>query len=174
MRKLLTFFKTQNPRRERQGLAGGWLEARRRWSRCQAKDPLDPNAVPGFLQAHLLSIGQPLCTTLLIGAIAFGMCSPASTQIVGGGIWGGVKPRAFTKAPAISGDRCLDLGKLHTDLQSPQCLACVCIYSRAKDRGFTVGERGFRTADCSTPKIKLDRHTDNAREQHAARQDQDV
>ena len=63
MRQLLTFLKTQNPRREGQGLAGGWLEARRRWSRCQAKDPLDPNAVPGFLQAHLLSIRRALCTT---------------------------------------------------------------------------------------------------------------
>jgi hypothetical protein len=70
MRKLLTFLKKQNPRRGgQQGFAGGWLEARGE-ARCQPKDPCDPNAVPWFPQAHLLSIGRAMCTTsvLRIGA----------------------------------------------------------------------------------------------------------
>jgi hypothetical protein len=79
MRKLLTFLKTQNPRREGQGLAGGWLEARV-WTRCQAKDPLDASAVTSFVQARFLSIVRVLCTTLALGALAFGVCSPAAAQ----------------------------------------------------------------------------------------------
>jgi hypothetical protein len=63
MRKLLTFFKTQNPRREGQGPAGGWLEARV-WTRCQTKDPLNPSALPSLVQARFLSIIRALCTTL--------------------------------------------------------------------------------------------------------------
>jgi hypothetical protein len=96
MRRLLTFLKTQNPRREGQGHAGGWLEARV-WTRCHAKDPLDASAVTSFVQARFLSIVRALCTTLALGAVAFGVCSPASAQIIGGGVWGDVKPRA---APA--------------------------------------------------------------------------
>jgi hypothetical protein len=69
MRKF-TFPETQNPRLAGQGHAGGWPEAREDRARCQAKDPHDPNAVPGFLQAHLLSIGRRLCTTLVLVAEA--------------------------------------------------------------------------------------------------------
>jgi hypothetical protein len=67
MRKLLTFLKKQNPRRGgQQGFAGGWLEARGE-ARCQPKDLRDPNAVPWFPQAHLLSIGRAMCT-ISVGA----------------------------------------------------------------------------------------------------------
>jgi hypothetical protein len=79
MRKLLTFLKTQNPCRRGQGHAGGWLEARG-FTRCQAKDPLNPSAVPSFVQARFLSIVRALCTTLAMGAVAFGVCSPAAAQ----------------------------------------------------------------------------------------------
>jgi hypothetical protein len=72
MRKLLTFLKTQNPRREWQGLAGGWFEARRR-TRCQPKDPADPTPVSPFPQAHLLSIGRAVCTTLALRVGARGV-----------------------------------------------------------------------------------------------------
>ena len=83
--RLLTFLKTQNPRRVWQGFAGGWLEARRRWSRCQVKDPPNPTPVSRFPQAHLLSIGRAVCTTLVLAAIAFGVCSPAGAQFNGCG-----------------------------------------------------------------------------------------
>jgi hypothetical protein len=96
MRKLLTFLKTQNPCRRGQGLAGGWLEARG-FTRCQAKNPSNGSAVPSFVQARFLSIVRALCTSLALGAVAFGVCSPTSAQIIGGGVWGDVKPRA---APA--------------------------------------------------------------------------
>jgi hypothetical protein len=76
MIKLLTFFKTQNPCREGQGHAGGWLEARV-WTRCHAKDPLDASAVTSFVQARFLSIVRALCTTLALGVVAFGVCSPS-------------------------------------------------------------------------------------------------
>jgi hypothetical protein len=79
MHKLLTFLKMQNPRREGQGHAGGWLEARV-WTRCHAKDPLDASAVTSFVQARFLSIVRALCTTLALGAVAFGVCSPAAAD----------------------------------------------------------------------------------------------
>jgi hypothetical protein len=82
MRKLLTFFKTQNPRREGQGLAGGWLEARV-WTRCHAKDPINQSAVVGFVQARFLSIIRALCTTLALGAVVFAIASPVSAQVGG-------------------------------------------------------------------------------------------
>src|SRR6202021_1496318 len=80
MRKILTFFKTQNPCREGQGHAGGWLEARV-WTRCQPKDPRNSNAVPSFVQARFLSILRALCTTLALGAVVFGVCSNAFAQL---------------------------------------------------------------------------------------------
>jgi hypothetical protein len=80
MRRLLTFLKTQNPRREGQGLAGGWLEARV-WTRCQAKDPRNSNAAPSLVQARFLSIVRGLCTTLALGAVVFGVCSNAAAQL---------------------------------------------------------------------------------------------
>ena len=80
MHKLLTFLKTQNPCREGQGHAGGWLEARV-WTRCQPKDPRNSNAVPSFVQARFLSILRALCTTLALGAVVFGVCSNAFAQL---------------------------------------------------------------------------------------------
>jgi hypothetical protein len=77
MRKFLTFLKMQNPRRDGQGHAGGWLEARV-WTRCHAKDPLDASAVTSFVQARFLSIVRALCTTLALGTVVFGVCSPAT------------------------------------------------------------------------------------------------
>jgi hypothetical protein len=80
MRKLLTFFKTQNPRSEGQGLAGGWLEARI-WTRCQAKDPRNGSAAAGLVQARFLSIIRALCMTL--AAVVFAIASPVSAQVGG-------------------------------------------------------------------------------------------
>jgi hypothetical protein len=83
MRKLLTFFKTQNPRRAGQGSAGGWLEASGEAARCQPKDPQNSSAVSSFLQAYSLSKSFVLCTTLVLAtlaSIANAVCSPASAQ----------------------------------------------------------------------------------------------
>jgi hypothetical protein len=86
MRKLLTFLKTQNPRREGQGHAGGWLEARV-WTRCQAKDPLDASAVTSFVQARFLSIVRALCPPRL------GFCiAPGAFRANGAETW---RPSAY-------------------------------------------------------------------------------
>jgi hypothetical protein len=82
MRKILTFFKTQNPRREGQGHAGGWLEARG-FTRRHAKDPLDASAVTSFVQARFLSILRALCTTLALGAVVFVALSAPTNAIAG-------------------------------------------------------------------------------------------
>jgi hypothetical protein len=64
MRKFLTFLKRQNPRRARQGFAGGWQEASS-WTRCRAKDPQNSSAASKFLQARSLSRIVVLCAMLL-------------------------------------------------------------------------------------------------------------
>jgi hypothetical protein len=65
MRKLLTYLKMQNPRRLRQGPAGGWLEAGN-LTRCQPKDQPNPSAASRLLQARSLS---NLCTTPITGMV---------------------------------------------------------------------------------------------------------
>jgi hypothetical protein len=111
MRKLLIFLKMQNPRREGQGHAGGWLEARV-WTRCQAKDPLDASAVTSFVQARFLSIVRALCTTLALGALAFGVCSPAAAQ--GQSILG-FPPGVFQNRAAIDAPMAPPAGFLSPD-----------------------------------------------------------
>jgi hypothetical protein len=73
MRKLLTLLTTQNPRRVRQGSAGGWQEARG-WTRRHAKDPHNLNVPRKFLQGHVLRIIGVLCITLALA------CGPAFAQ----------------------------------------------------------------------------------------------
>jgi hypothetical protein len=78
MRKFLTFFEKQNPRRGGQGSEGGWVEARR--ARCQPKDPRNSSVASKFLQARSLSNILALWT-IALASIAFAVCSPAAAQM---------------------------------------------------------------------------------------------
>jgi hypothetical protein len=104
MRKLLTFFKTQNPRRAGQGSAGGWLEASSEAARCHAKDPRNSSAASRFLQAYSLSKNFVLYTSRVLTAltsIAFTVCSPSWAQgFTGGGMNLGLG--LFTPNPTAS------------------------------------------------------------------------
>jgi hypothetical protein len=75
MRKLPAFLKKQNPRRGRQGSAGGWAEASS-CARCQPKDPENSNVASRVLQARSLSNILALWT-IALASIAFAVSSPA-------------------------------------------------------------------------------------------------
>jgi hypothetical protein len=104
MRKLLTFFKTQNPRRTGRGSAVAWLEASSEAARCHAKDPRNLSAASRFLQAYSLSknfvLYRPRVLTA-VASIAFAVCSPSWAQgFNGGGMNLGLGP--FTPNPTAS------------------------------------------------------------------------